>query len=81
MTMRIVAISLFALSSLSGCLALHANVPEEAVRLHMVHEKGIDLGAICSHEGRSFSEGAVACMAGRRMTCDPTGRWAQDGAC
>ena len=79
--MRIAALSLLALVSLGGCLSLHADVPEDAVRRHMAHEEGVDLGAICSHEGRSFSEGALVCMADRRMTCDPTGRWVQADAC
>ncbi len=78
--MRIVAISLLALVTLSGCLSLHANLPDEMVR-HIAREDGFDLGAICSHEGRSFSEGAIVCMEKRRMTCDPTGRWVQDGTC
>jgi hypothetical protein len=79
--MNIVAISLLALATLSGCLSLHADLPEEVVRRHIAREDGVDLAMICSHEGRSFSEGAVACMAKQRMTCDPTGRWVQDGAC
>ena len=79
--MRIVTISLLMLATLSGCVALHANIPEEVVRRHIAREDGIELGAICSQEGKSFSEGAIACMAERRMTCDPTGRWVEDGAC
>lgn len=79
--MRIVAISLFALVSLTGCLTFHADVPADAVRQHMAREDGIELGAICSHEGRSFSEGATLCMAERRMVCDPRARWVQDDAC
>ena len=78
--MRIVAISLLALTTLSGCISLHADLPEELVR-HMAREDGVELGAICSHEGRNFSEGAIVCMTDRRMTCDPTGRWMQDGDC
>ncbi len=79
--MRTVAISLLALATLSGCITLHADIPEDVVRRHIAREDGVDLGAICSHEGKSFSEGAIACMAERRMTCDPTGRWVKDGAC
>ncbi len=79
--MRITAISLLALATQSGCVALHAEVPEEVVRHHIAREEGIELAAVCSHEGRSFSEGAIACMAERRMTCDPTGRWVSDGSC
>lgn len=79
--MRIVAISLLALTTLSGCLSLHADVPEEVIRHHVAREEGIELAAICSHEGRSFSEGAVACMADQRMSCDPDGRWVRDGGC
>ncbi len=79
--MRIVAISLLALTTLSGCLSLHANLPEEVVRRHIAREAGVELGAICSQAGQSFSEGAIVCMAQQRMTCDPSGRWVQDGAC
>lgn len=79
--MRIVAISILALATLSGCVSLHADLPEEVVRHHIAREDGIELAAICSYEGRSFSEGASACMAERRMSCAPTGRWEQDGDC
>ena len=78
--MRVLAISLLALATFSGCLAIHANLPEEMVR-HLAREDGVELGAICSHNGKSFSEGAVVCMANRRMTCDPSERWVQDGNC
>ncbi len=79
--MRIVAISRLGLTTLSGCLSLHANLPEELVRRHMAREDGVELGAICSQEGQSFSEGAIVCMAKQRMTCDPAGRWVKDGTC
>lgn len=79
--MRIVAISILALTALSGCLSLHANVPGDVIRRHMAHEEGVELGAICSHEGQSFSEGAIVCMADRRMTCDSKGRWEKGDAC
>jgi len=79
--MRIVVISLIAMTTLSGCLSLRANLSDEAVRRHMARKHGIELGAICSQEGQSYSEGAIVCMAKRSMTCDPAGRWAQDGDC
>jgi hypothetical protein len=78
--MRVVALTLFALTTLTGCVALHANLPDDMVR-HVARRDGVELGAVCSLDGRSFSEGAVACMAKQRMTCDPNGRWAKDGAC
>ena len=78
--MRIFAISLLALVSLTGCMTFHAHIPEEMVR-HMARKDGVELGSICVHEGQSYSEGASICMAERRMTCDPNGRWVQDGAC
>lgn len=78
--MRIVAISILALAALSGCMTLHADIPEEMVR-YMAREDGVDLGASCSQDGKSFSEGAIVCMAEQRMTCNPTGRWVQDGTC
>jgi hypothetical protein len=81
--MRIVASSLLALAltPLSGCMTLHADVPEEVIRRHVSQEEGIDLSAICSHEGKTYSEGAIACMAKQRMTCDPGGRWVKNGDC
>lgn len=81
--MRIVAIPVLALATLTGCLSLHADVPEDVVRRHIALEEGIELAAVCSLDGRSFSEGAVACMAGQRMTCDASGRWVpeEDAAC
>jgi len=77
--MRIAAISILALTGLTGCFSLHAEVPGDVVRRHMAHEEGLELGAICSSEGRDFSEGAVVCMAGERMACDAAGRWIAKG--
>ena len=65
----------------TGCFSLQANVPEEAVRYHLAKEEGVQLPAICSYEGKRFSEGAFACMDSRRMVCNPDGRWVQDGTC
>jgi hypothetical protein len=79
--MRMFAISILSLATLTGCLALHADVPEEAVRQHIAREEGIELASICSYEGKNFSEGAIACMADRRMTCAPSGRWISEGGC
>lgn len=79
--MRLVAIPVLALATLTGCVSLHANVPEEIVRQHVAREEGITLPAMCSMGGQSYSEGASVCMTGRRMTCDPSGRWVKDGSC
>ena len=78
--MRIVAISILALAALSGCMTVHADLSEEIVR-HIARKDGAELSAICSYQGSSFSEGAVACMAEQLMTCDPAGRWTRDGTC
>ncbi len=80
MYVRIATLSAVALFTL-GCISLHADVPAEAVRHHLAQENGIDLAAICSYAGETFSEGAVTCMASRRMSCSPDGRWVQDGHC
>ena len=71
---------LLALCFAPGCLTLHAELPPEMVR-HMAAKDGVELGAICSQEGRSFSEGAVVCMSTQRMACDAAGRWAELGEC
>ncbi len=78
--MRIAAVTLLALAlGLTGCMTLHADLPPEVIRQHIAHEEGVELAAICSQEGKSYSEGAVACMAGQRMACDAQGRWIQQG--
>ena len=78
--MRIVAISLLGVAALSGCVSLHADLPEDLVR-HMARKDGVEIGAICSHEGQRFSQGAIVCMAKQRMICDSVGRWVQDDSC
>ncbi len=79
--MRFVALAVLALATLTGCVSLHAKVPEDVVRLHAAREEGLTLPASCQMDGQAYSEGAAVCMTGRRMTCDPNGRWVQDGAC
>ncbi len=78
--MRIAALSILALVALTGCISLTADLPEEMIR-HAAREDGADIGASCSQDGNRFSEGALVCMAGQRMVCDPTGRWIKDGEC
>ena len=77
---RIVLTSILAMTALSGCMSLHADLPERMVR-HIAREDGVELPAICSHAGQLFSEGAAVCMTGRRMVCDVTERWIQDDDC
>ena len=79
--MRTCILAPLALATLTGCFSLHAEVPEEVVRHHIAREEGIELSAICSHEDRHYSEGAITCMAGERMTCDAHGRWIPRGEC
>ena len=78
--MRVLTLSLLALVTLTGCFSIHAHLPEDMVR-HMAREDGVDLAAICSHDGRTFSEGAIVCMDSRRAICDSAGRWDHDGSC
>lgn len=76
-----VALSLLTLLVLlTGCFTLQAKVPEGMAR-HYAREDGYDLGAICSYEGRSYSEGASVCMEQRRMVCQVGERWVEDGSC
>ena len=80
--MRNLAVSLLASTTLlTGCFSVHAAIPEDVVRRHAAREDGIEVGAICSHGGLTYSEGAIACMAEQRMTCDATGRWTETGKC
>ncbi len=78
--MRLIAVTVLALVGIVGCVSLQARIPEDVVRRHAALEEGIELGAMCSLDGRTYSEGAVACMAGGAMVCDPTGRWARSEA-
>ena len=57
-----------------------AKLPEE-MDGHVARGGGVGIGATCSQGGESYTEGTISCMAGQRMTCDPTGRWVQDGSC
>lgn len=79
--MRLIAISILALATLTGCMTLHAQVPEDVVRHHVANEEGIVLPAVCAHQGKRFSEGALVCMEESRMVCDPNGRWVENEAC
>jgi len=76
----LVIIAVATIATLSGCMSLHADLPERMVR-HIAREDGVELPAICSHEGQIYSEGAAVCMTGRRMICDATERWVQDDSC
>ncbi|MFK7895714.1 MAG: hypothetical protein AB8G23_07750 [Myxococcota bacterium] len=73
--MRLISITLMALATQTGCMTLKADIPEDAMRHHLEHKEGIVLPALCSHEGNRFSEGALVCMEGRQMSCDPSSRW------
>lgn len=78
-TMRTLAMTLALVAPLAatGCMTLHAQLPEDAVRHHMAREEGLDLPALCTLDGRNFSEGALVCTAGHRMTCEAPGRWVE----
>lgn len=78
--MRTITISLFALLTLGGCMSFRANVPAEVVRQY-ARKDGMDVAAVCDQAGKSFSEGAIVCMADREMTCDDAGRWVANGTC
>ena len=79
--MRIVAIPLLALTTLTGCMTVRANIPEEAVRWHLAKEEGIQLAAMCTYAGENYSQGGSVCMTNRRMVCNAEERWVQDGDC
>ena len=72
---------LLALLPLTGCMTLQAEIPEDVIRRHAATEHDLELAASCAHEGKRYSEGAIACMADQRMTCDPSGRWVSSGGC
>ena len=79
--MRFTTTLALAAAALTGCMTLHADVPDEVVRHHIAREEGIEIAAVCPHAGQRYSEGALACMADQRMRCDTNGRWIQAGAC
>ena len=78
--MRFILFFVLALIPLTACFSLQAQIPEEMVR-QMARKDGVDLGAICSFNGKSYSEGAIACMETERMVCSEGDRWVRDGTC
>jgi hypothetical protein len=80
-TLSLLALALLTLAALTGCMTLHAQIPEDVVRQHVQNEEGIVLPAVCTHEGMRFSEGARVCMEKQGMSCDPSGRWLAGDAC
>ena len=79
--MRFVPIALLvALPLLGGCVSVQAQLPENLVR-QMARHDGVEIVGVCSLGGQSYSEGALACMEGQRMTCDPEGRWIAGDGC
>ena len=84
--MRTISLSLLSLIGLAlvattGCMTVHADVPEDVIRHKMARDEGIELSARCSHEGRSYSEGAMVCMTQQLMSCSPSSVWTRDGDC
>ncbi len=79
--MRFVPISLLALlPMLGGCVSVQAQLPENLVR-QLARQDGVEISGVCSFSGQSYSEGAIACMEGQRLTCDAEGRWVAGGDC
>ena len=41
----------------------------------------VQMGAVCVHDGKPYSAGAVRCMEGQRMRCKASEGWTQAGDC
>ena len=78
--MKLGLVSALALVFVGGCMRIRAQVPEDVVRGY-ARRDGVELPALCTRGGETFSEGAVVCMDEHRMVCDAAGRWVVDGGC
>ncbi len=74
-------IPVLALFAASGCVVVHASLPEELLDDVTVQVDDIRVGAICAHAGKAYSEGSTHCMDGRRMRCQSGNGWVDSGAC
>jgi hypothetical protein len=64
---------------LAGCVMVRVPdglVDEVSVQLH-----DIQVGGMCTHDGRAYSTGSRTCMAGTQMECQGSGHWVERGSC
>ena len=52
-------IPVLALFAASGCVVVHASLPEELMDYVTVQVDDIRVGAICTHAGKAYSEGST----------------------
>ncbi len=72
-----ILISSVAALGLVGCVAVHADLPEEF--LGSIHTQA-DYTDMCVHAGQPYSEGSTVCLDGRRLRCHDE-EWVSDGNC
>ena len=65
--------------TLLGCVVVR--VPDGLVEEVTVQLHDIQVGTICSHDGKAYSAGSRQCMDGRQMECEASGRWVERGSC
>ena len=70
-----------ALIAFTGCIAVHAQLPEEFMDNVTVQVRDVQIGTICTYDGRAYSVGSSHCMGGRRMQCENGGAWVDGGNC
>jgi hypothetical protein len=70
-----------ALFAATGCVMVHASLPEELMDNVTVQIDDIQIGAICTHAGKAYSEGSTHCMGGQRMRCQSGSGWVENGEC
>ncbi len=79
--MNRLAIALLAATGLTGCLVVHATLPDKLMEDVSVSIDDVSLSALCTHHGQAYSVGATHCMDSQKMRCDEDGRWVDEGAC
>ena len=79
--MHSLMIALLASTALTGCVVVHAELPEELMHDVTVQVDDISFGTVCTHEDQGYSAGATHCMADSRMRCDSDGVWTDAGSC
>lgn len=79
--MRALAFALAAAGLLTGCVVVHARLPEDLVDDIRVELHDIQLGVVCLHDSHASSPGSAVCMDGVLMRCSPAGQWEEEGSC
>jgi hypothetical protein len=64
---------------LLGCVVVR--IPDGLIDNVSLDLHDIQVGSVCTHEGKAYSAGSRLCMGDRKMECEVSGRWGELGSC